>query len=420
MTGRIHSSKKSSGGAARCPWAVLVLALAAFCTLQPCAASASPAGKNADKNKEAKTSATAPQDVDLKAPDGAKLKATYYAAGKPGPGVLLLHQCNRDRKMWAEVAPKLAASGLNVLALDFRGYGDSDGTAPFKLPPAEGQKQVREVWPGDVDTAYNYLVSQPGVKKDVIGAGGASCGVNQSIQLARRHPEVKSLVLLSGATDRDGRYFLRDTPRLPIFASAADDDQGAVEVLQWITGVSRNPGNKFQRYATGGHGIEMFAPHPELTGMIVNWFDTTLTRPPVRMAANKENAARPPSILETIDEPGGAAKAAQMLADARKRDPNANLFPEVIVNVIGYEHIQSGDTKGAIEIMKLNTTAYPNSPNTFDSLSDALLADGQKQAALENAEKAIKMLESDTADNEARRKAVRDSAEQKVKQIKGE
>jgi len=33
--------------------------------------------------------------VDLTAPDGTKLKATYFGAAKPGPGVLLLHQCNR-------------------------------------------------------------------------------------------------------------------------------------------------------------------------------------------------------------------------------------------------------------------------------------------------------------------------------------
>ena len=30
--------------------------------------------------------------VDLTAADGTKLKATYFAAAKPGPGVLLLHQ----------------------------------------------------------------------------------------------------------------------------------------------------------------------------------------------------------------------------------------------------------------------------------------------------------------------------------------
>ena len=32
-------------------------------------------------------------DFDITAADGAKLRATYYSADKPGPGILLLHQC---------------------------------------------------------------------------------------------------------------------------------------------------------------------------------------------------------------------------------------------------------------------------------------------------------------------------------------
>src|SRR4029077_10949260 len=35
------------------------------------------------------------QDADLIAQDGVKIKVSYYSAGKPGPGVLLMHQCNR-------------------------------------------------------------------------------------------------------------------------------------------------------------------------------------------------------------------------------------------------------------------------------------------------------------------------------------
>ena len=151
----------------------------------------------------------APKDLDLTANDGLKLKATYFAAGKAGPGILLLHQCNRDRKMWNDLALKLAAEGINVLTLDFRGFGESGGPRANEIAPQEAQRIVTQLWPGDVDKAYDYLRSQAGVKKDIIGAAGASCGVNQSIQLARRHPEVKSLVLLSGFTDRDGRSFLK-------------------------------------------------------------------------------------------------------------------------------------------------------------------------------------------------------------------
>ena len=361
--------------------------------------------------------APAPQIVDLTTWDGSKLKATYFAAGSPGPGVLLLHQCNRDRKMWENLAPRLAASGVNVLALDFRGYGDSSGTAPYKLSPQEGQRQLTEVWPRDVDAAFEYLLSQSGVSKDVIGAGGASCGVNQSIQLARRHPQVKSLVLLSGSTNRDGRQFLRLSPQLPIFASAADDDQGAVEILQWLLGLSRNGENRFQHYASGGHGIEMFAPHPELAEMIVGWFSTTLLKTPGRAVVTQAAASPETSILETLDQPGGTLRAAAMLAQTGKRDPGVTLFPESIVNLIGYEYLQAGDNKSAIEVFKLNVLAFPSSPNAYDSLAEAFIADGQSGLGMQNAQKALALLQSDTTDSEARRKLIRESAEEKLKQL---
>ena len=35
------------------------------------------------------------------------------------------------------------------------------------------------------------------------------------------------------------------------------------------------------------------------------------------------------------------------------------LFPEFIVNLIGYEHLQAGDIKGAVEILKLNVIGVP-------------------------------------------------------------
>ena len=66
--------------------------------------------------------------VDLTAADGTKLKATFFAAAKPGPGVLLLHQCNGDRKGWDGLAQQLSAAGINVLTVDNRGFGESGGT----------------------------------------------------------------------------------------------------------------------------------------------------------------------------------------------------------------------------------------------------------------------------------------------------
>ena len=76
-----------------------------------------------------------------------------------------------------------------------------------------------------------------------------------------------------------------------------------------------------------------------------------------------------------------------------------------------------GDNKGAVEILKLNVAANPNSPNAYDSLSDAYLADGQKEAARENAQKALDLLAADSFCRRRQRKAIQDSAEGKLKQL---
>jgi dienelactone hydrolase len=364
----------------------------------------------------------APRVVDLPAPDGVILKASFFAASQPGPGVLLLHQCNRQRKVWDDLAQRLAASGINVLTVDFRGYGESGGKGPDKASSLQEADQiVKEQWPADVDVAFRYLQTQPSVNRGVIGAGGASCGVNQAVQLARRHPEVKSLVLLSETTDHSGRQFLHNSPNLPLFLAAAEDDPfdaGVVEIMQWLYDVSPDPANKYVHYSVGGHGVDMFAAHQELPGMIVDWFNATLRNspapPPTHALAPWSAESR---FLALADEPDGMRKAEQMFVNERRADPNVVLFSEVLINRFGYEHLAMGDTKAAIELFQMNVTAYPNSPNVYDSLGDAYLAAGQKDLARQNAQKALELLASDTTDDARRRDGIKASAEGKLKQL---
>jgi dienelactone hydrolase len=250
------------------------------------------------------------------------LKASYFAAAKPGPGVLLLHQINRTRKSWDDLAGQLAAAGINTLTLDMRGFGES-GSPYTKLTDAE-RAQVRKMWPGDVDTAWHYLVSQPGVKRDVIGVGGTGWfGVLHSVEVARQHAaEAKSLVLLSGETLQDGLQFLRQASQLPGLFVVADDDEypPTVEAMELLYITASNPGKKFVHYsaaqdapwiwyetsdvskvpANGGHGTDLFTAHPELPGIIVDWFLTTLIKTPGHSPADTVASA---AIIDQIRTP---------------------------------------------------------------------------------------------------------------------
>jgi dienelactone hydrolase len=355
--------------------------------------------------------------ADLSAPDGLKLKASYYSPGKPGPGVLLLHQCNRDRTVWNDLAAQLAASGIHVLTFDYRGYGESQGERFVALPPQQ-RTAMAEHWPADIDTAFQYLLSQPGVDKTRIGVGGASCGVNNAVQTARRHPEVKTLVLLSGTTDEGGRAFLQASGALPVFISASADDGDTLPYMRWLVSFSHDERSKLVAFQAAGHGADMFKVEKALPGMIVEWFDKTLQGPSAGVNAHIGKRPATEEFWNVLIGPRGPTRARLMLEEARKKDPNASLFPELVVNLLGYERLQKGATKEAIEILRLNEIAYPHSANVYDSLGDAYLADHQTALSLQYSEKCLKVLAENPPADAARAKAIRANAEDRIRKLK--
>jgi hypothetical protein len=73
--------------------------------------------------------------------------------------------------------------------------------------------------------------------------------------------------------------------------------------------------------------------------------------------------------------------------------------------------------------VKLVVNAYPDSADAYGSLSDAYLADGEKDLARQTAEKALTLLDSHAvpasswSDTEERRKLIRDGAQDNLKQL---
>src|SRR5438045_6628462 len=363
--------------------------------------------------------------VDLKTPGGTILKGTYFAAAKPGPGVLLFHQSNRTRKSWDDVARQLAAAGINTLTVD-----------------TDPNKTRKQRWPGELDAALEFLVSQPGVNRDVVGIGGAGViGVEDSVETARLHPaEVKSLVLLSGETE--SLDFLRQASQLPELFVVADNDEypPIVEAMELLYVTASSPSRKFVHYpasheapwlwyepldlgrvpAGGGHGTDLFKAHTDLPGIIVDWFVTTLIKTPGHAPADTVASA---SVINQIQMPGGVAQVRQQLIEARRKDPDAQLFPEVTVSTIGQDHMRAHETKLAVDVLKLVLLAYPESADANETLAEAYLADGQKELARQHAGKALALLNahnlpaSSWTDTDQYRGEIRRSAQKILKQL---
>lgn len=214
------------------------------------------------------------KDVDIKAADGVTLKGTYFSPGKFGPALLLLHQCNMDRHAWDSVASDAAANGgIHVLTIDFRGYGQSGGE---KLTGANAQRAQQEKWPGDVDAAWKYLMSQDGIDTMFLAAGGASCGVTQAADLAVRQHGIRALVLLSGSASDAAKAYLA-TANVVVFGAASEDDKAAAQGIRDVVMPARKSGQTVLKIYPGTeHGVAMFSVHPELPPFIVNWLKSQL------------------------------------------------------------------------------------------------------------------------------------------------
>ena len=87
----------------------------------------------------------------------------------------------------------------------------------------------------------------------------------------------------------------------------------------------------------------------------------------------------------------GIDAAVAQYRDLKKNQPQTFDFSERQLNALGYTLMQRGRIKEAIRVLQLNVEAYPQSGNVYDSLGEAYMKNGEKQLAIENYEKSLKL-----------------------------
>lgn len=87
---------------------------------------------------------------------------------------------------------------------------------------------------------------------------------------------------------------------------------------------------------------------------------------------------------------GKTNEAAKLMDDAWK------IATENEINVMGYQYLNANNYNKAIETFKMNIEKHPDSWNVYDSLAEAYEKSGNKELALVNYEKALKMTEDQT------------------------
>jgi len=109
--------------------------------------------------------------------------------------------------------------------------------------------------------------------------------------------------------------------------------------------------------------------------------------PNIRSALDKR-----PSIAVTLAETiksGGVEAAVRQYRTLRAVRPVTMNFDEDELNALGYDLLRTKQTHAAVRILQLNTEVYPASGNTWDSLGEAYMDDGEKLDAIANYRKSL-------------------------------
>jgi alpha-beta hydrolase superfamily lysophospholipase len=215
--------------------------------------------------------ADAAETVTFRAADGTTLSAVWHAAARPAPAVLLLHMLTRSHAEWDATALALSEAGFGVLALDLRGHGASAGGWSEGLGPMQQ----------DVQGALDWLKARPDVVSGRIGIAGASLGATLAVLGAAAEPAVRSIALLSPASEYRG---LRCEASMRRFAErsgavmlvAATGDPYALRTAHSFETIGKGARDLRVIDGTSAHGTTLLAVRPDLVAGLVDWFRRSL------------------------------------------------------------------------------------------------------------------------------------------------
>lgn len=130
--------------------------------------------------------ALAQETINFPTEDGGRVYADLY--GRGSRGIVLAHGGRFTKESWKKQAEVLAEAGFRVLAIDFRGRGQSRAGAKSK-PPDEGFRY-------DVLAAVRYLREKGAKTVSVIGASfGGGAAAEASVEA--KQGEIDRLILLA-------------------------------------------------------------------------------------------------------------------------------------------------------------------------------------------------------------------------------
>lgn len=208
------------------------------------------------------TATVEPENVVLKAEDGAFLVGDFYLVDPLSPTVILLHQLYTNRSSWGDVIEMLLGEHYNVLAVDLRGYGESSRSINWHKAVTDTQ-----AW-------FDWLRTETPIDGNKISTMGSSMGSTLAIMGCANDALCQTAIAISPGWDYYGIVLdealsvgMASRPMMIVYA---ERDRwpalGMPFIEESATGLL-----EINMFTGNAHGMDMLTLHEDALPLILNW-----------------------------------------------------------------------------------------------------------------------------------------------------
>ncbi|MEX0931803.1 MAG: alpha/beta fold hydrolase [Candidatus Paceibacterota bacterium] len=220
--------------------------------------------------------------IQLTTTDGISLNGDYYP-GFGTRGLVLLHMMPETKESWKEFAGLMQEEGWDIVALDLRGHGNSDG-GPDGYKTFENEEHQKSIL--DVEAGVTFLETR-GIARSSVALCGASIGANLTIQSMAEHTDTPAGIALSPGFNYKGVETRPCMPQLGqqrlLLVASRDDERSygncatMAEVL--AEEASESTTVELVVYEHAGHGTDMFGiEKPDLAQRMKEFINDAISR----------------------------------------------------------------------------------------------------------------------------------------------
>lgn len=186
------------------------------------------------------------QIVNMQTEDSLNIVGDFFEGNNKG--VILLHMFQKTKLSWRSFAEKLNKEGYSVLAIDFRGHGESDDN-----------------WKNFVEKDFVNMVDDVKVAKAFlkmygvteIGIIGASIGANTALNYSMEDDDVRFVALLSPGMNYKGISLEGSDCDKPVLIIASKDDAQSFKDSKEIFENLTSEDKQIEFFENAGHGTDM-------------------------------------------------------------------------------------------------------------------------------------------------------------------